>query len=223
MSTMRAIQKTAAAVLLGSLVAAAYGLWTTYQPPPLELARQEPTVQPSATDAAQSIDERTYRRAQRLSALATAPEELPYAQSATQVADHELDVAFAAALRQIEAHPPVLSPAAQKIADRLQGAQKQLDHDQTEVTRLTAALAQPGTAQDGATQDRLNLAQSQLELDKDEVATANQDLMLAGGNVHQRIQKMMQDHTAAANNHAAPKPATADPLANLHGMVEKFR
>jgi len=220
---MRALQKTAAGVLAIALVATCYGIWATYQPPPPELSRQETSARPAATDTTASIDERTLRRAQRLSSLASTPEELPFAQAATQLADHELDVAFAAALRQIETHPPVLTPEAQKIADRLQTAQRQLDSDQAKVTQLTAALAQPGAAQNNTLQDRLDLAQSQLELDKDEVATTNQDLMLAGGNAHQRIQKMMQDHAAAANNHPLPKPAAADPLANLHGMVEQFR
>lgn len=220
---MRALQKTAAGVLVISLVATCYGLWATYQPPPLELSKQDSSARPAATDATAIIDERTLRRARRLSSQASTPEELPFAQSATQLADHELDVAFAAALRQIEAHPPVMSPEAQKIADRLQTAQKQLDGDQARVTQLTTALAQPGAAQNSTLQDRLDLAQSQLELDKDEVATANQDLMLAGGNAHQRIQKMMQDHAAAANSHRPPKSAAADPLANLHGMVEQFR
>jgi small-conductance mechanosensitive channel len=219
---MRAIQKAAAGILAISLVATFYGIWATYQPPPPELSKQEAATRPATTDAATAIDERTLRRAQRLSSLASTPEELPFAQSAIQLADHDLDVAFAAALRQIEAHPPVLSPEAQKIADRLQSAQKQLDSDQARVNQLTAALAQPGSAQNSTLQDRLDLAQSQLELDKDEVATANQDLMLAGGNAHQRIQKMMQDHTAATNNHPPPKSA-ADPLANLHGLVERFR
>ena len=220
---MRALQKTAAGVLAVALIATIYGIWATYQPPPPELSKQESAARPATDDAAAAIDERTLRRAHRLASLASTPEELPYAQSATQLADHELDVAFAAALRQIEAHPPVLSPEAQKISDRLQKAQKALDTDQARVTQLTAQLAQPGTPQNSSLQDRLDLAQSQLELDKDEVATANQDLMLAGGNVHQRIQKMMQDHTAAANNNAAAKPTAADPLASLHGMVELFR
>src|SRR5690242_8353324 len=105
---MRALQKTAAAVLVGSLAAAAYGIWATYQPAPLELVRQEPGARAAPGDATLEIDQRTFRRAQRLSALVTSPEELPYAQAATKLADHELDVAFAAALRQIEAHPPVL-------------------------------------------------------------------------------------------------------------------
>src|SRR6185437_4282128 len=108
---------------------------------PPELTRQEPTGKvPSTTDSALEIDQRTFRRAQRLSALASTPEELPYAQAAMKLADHDLDVAFAAALRQIEAHPPVLSPAAQKIADRLQSAQKQLQSDQAQVNQLTASL-----------------------------------------------------------------------------------
>ena len=219
---MRALQKTAATVLLVSLAAAAYGIWATYQPPPPELARQEPVAGSSTVDSEIAVDERTLRRAQRLSALSTTPEELQYAQSATQLADHELDVAFAAALRQIEARPPVLSPAAQKISDRLQKSQKQLESDQAQVNQLTGSIAQASDAQKSALQDRLDLTQSQLELDKDEVAAANQDLLQAGGNVHQRIQKMMQDHTNAANSRTATAPV-ADPLSSLHGLAEKVR
>jgi small-conductance mechanosensitive channel len=219
---MRALQKTAATVLLASLAAAVYGIWATYQPPPPELGKQEPIAGASTVDSEISVDERTLRRAQRLSALVSAPEELQYAQAATQLADHELDVAFAAALRQIEARPPVLSPEAQKISDRLQKSQKQMETDQAQVTQLTASIAQASDAQKGALQDRLDLTQSQLELDKDEVAAANQDLLQAGGNVHQRIQMMMQDHTNAANSRTATAPA-ADPLSSLHGLAEKVR
>jgi small-conductance mechanosensitive channel len=219
---MRALQKTAATVLLASLAAAVYGIWATYQPPPPELGKQEPIAGSSTVGSEIAVDERTLRRAQRLSALATTPEELQYAQSATQLADHELDVAFAAALRQIEARPPVLSPEAQKISDRLQKSQKQLESDQAQVSQLTASIAQAPDAKKGALQDRLDLTQSQLELDKDEVAAANQDLLQAGGNVHQRIQKMMQDHTNAANSRTATAPV-ADPLSTLHGLAEKVR
>jgi small-conductance mechanosensitive channel len=219
---MRALQKTAATVLLASLAAAVYGIWATYQPPPPELGKQEPVAGASTVDSEIAVDERTLRRAQRLSALASAPEELQYAQSATQLADHELDVAFAAALRQIEARPPVLTPEAQKISDRLQKSQKQMESDQAQVSQLTASIAQASDAQKGALQDRLDLTQSQLELDKDEVAAANQDLLQAGGNVHQRIQKMMQDHTNAANSRTAAAPP-ADSLSSLHGLAEKVR
>ncbi len=219
---MRPLQKTAAFALLAALAGTGYGIWATYQPPPPELGRQEATAHPTDPDSAIAIDERTLRRAQRLGALATTAAEAPFAQQAAQLADHELDVAFAAALRQIEAHPPVLSPEAQKISDRLQKSQKQLDADQAQVDQLTGALAQAPAAQKSTLQDRLDLAQSQLELDKDEVAVANRELLQAGGNVHQRIQKMMQDHADAANARAALKPTETDPLAKLHGLVERL-
>jgi small-conductance mechanosensitive channel len=224
---MSALQKTAAAVLLTILAAVLYGAWATYQPPPLELSRQgtttRPSKTPSAADPTFAIDERTLLIAQRLEALATTPEELPHAQAAAQLADHELDLAFAAALRQLETHPPVLSPAAQKIAARLQKSQKQLESDQAQVAQLTAAVAQAADSQKSALQDQLDLAKSQLELDQDEVEEGNQDLLQAGGNVHQRIQKMMQDHAAAQQRRTATAPPGADPLATLHGLAQGVR
>jgi hypothetical protein len=224
---MSALQKTAAAVLLTILAAVLYGAWATYQPPPLELSRQGTTTRPgktpSAADPTFAIDERTLLIAQRLEALATTPEELPHAQAAAQLADHELDLAFAAALRQLETHPPVLSPEAQKIAARVQKSQKQLESDQAQVAQLTAAVAQAADSQKSALQDRLDLAQSQLELDQDEVQEGNQDLLQAGGNVHQRIQKMMQDHAAAQQLRTAIAPPGTDPLATLHGLAQRVR
>jgi small-conductance mechanosensitive channel len=224
---MSALQKTAAAVLLTILAAVLYGAWATYQPPPLELGRQGAATRPSKTlsaaDPTFAIDERTLLIAQRLEALATTPEELPHAQAAAQLADHELVLAFAAALRQLETHPPVLSPEAQKIAARLQKSQKQLENDQAQVAQLTAAVAQAADSQKSALQDQLDLAQSQLELDQDEVQEGNQDLLQAGGNVHQRIQKMMQDHTAAQQRLTAIAPPGTDPLATLHGLAQRLR
>ena len=225
---MHALQKTAAAVLLTLLAAALYGVWATYQPAPSpELGTQGTSTQgsktPSAVDSALAIDEHTLLTAQRLGALASTPEELPHAQAAAQLADHELDLAFAAALRQIEVHPPVLSAEAQKIAGRLQKSQKLLENDQAQVAQLSATVAQAADSQKYALQDQLDLARSQLELDQDEVEEANQDLLQAGGNVHQRIQKMMQEHTAAAQRRTAAAPAVADPLATLHGLAQRLR
>lgn len=224
---MSALQKTAAAVLLTILAAVLYGAWATYQPPPLELSGRGVTTRqgktPFAVDPTLAIDEHTLLIAQRLEALATTPEELPHAQAAAQLADHELDLAFAAALRQLETHPPVLSPEAQKIAARLQKSQKQLENDQAQVAQLTAAVAQAADSHKSALQDQLDLAKSQLELDQDEVEEGNQDLLQAGGNVHQRIQKMMQDHTAAQQRRTAIAPAGADPLATLHGLAQRLR
>jgi hypothetical protein len=55
---------------------------------------------------------------------------------------HALAFAFTTALRDAEAHPPVLSPDAVKIQDRIRKSQDLLDPDQQRVTELTGALAQ---------------------------------------------------------------------------------
>ena len=122
------------------------------------------------------------------------------------------------------AHPPVLSPEAAQIQERLLSARKEQDSDEQEVKRLSAALAQAADAAKPAIQDRLQLAQSQLELAQDEVQEANNDLLQAGGNVHQRIQMMQQEHDATERNAAAtPAAAAASPLGRLRGLVGQVR
>ena len=169
------------------------------------------------------IDEDTFRTARRLARLATTPEEQPLAQSALQIADHELDLAFAGALHHIEAHPAQLSPAAQQIQQRLESSQKQLEADTQELKRLIAALEQAPDAHKPAIQDRLELVKSQAELEQDEVQEANADLLEAGGNLHQRIQMMQQEHEATMHAAAAAPAPSASPLGALHGLVGQVR
>ena len=64
------------------------------------------------------------------------------------------------------------------------------------MTQLTADLAQAKTPQKDTLQDELELAQSQLDLDKDELEEANEDLVAAGGNPQLRIEAMVQEHDA---------------------------
>src|SRR5262249_2807816 len=147
----------------------------------------------------------------------------PLARTAVQLADHELDLAFAGALRHIEAHPPVLSPAALEIQGRLNQAQQQLASDTESVKHLTDALGRARDLDKPALQDQLDLAQAQQQLDQDEVAQANDDLMRAGGNEHQRIQLMQQEHEAASQSHQAAPAAETGTLAGLKGLVGKVR
>src|SRR5262249_35100015 len=143
------------------------------------------------------LDQALLVTAQRLAPLATMAEEQSLAASALRLTDHELDVTLTAALRQLEAHPPALTAEAQQIDQRLQRSQKLLAADQDTVARLSAALGAARPQDRPALQDQLDLAQSQVELDRDEVEEANQDLLDVGGNQHQRIQSMLQEHSAA--------------------------
>ncbi len=220
---MSALQKMAAAVLVMLLAAVGYGLWTT-SPAASSVRAQRAAAKAPAASALPVIDQNTYLSAKRLARLASTAEEQSLAQSAVQLADHELDLAFSGAIHHIEAHPPVLSPEAAQIQERLLSAEKEQDSDAQEVKRLSAALAQAADAYKPAIQDRLQLAQSQLELAQDEVQEANNDLLQAGGNVHQRIQMMQQEHDATERNAAAtPAAAAASPLGRLRGLVGQVR
>src|SRR5438045_8162538 len=174
---MSPLQKLTAAVIAVLLIAAAYGVWVTEPSAtaPLRASKGKPAL--PASSAMPVIDQDTFRTARRLARLATTADESPLAQSAVQIADHELDLAFAGALRHVEAHPPQLSPEAQQLQQRLESSQRQLEADTEQVKHLTAALEKASDAEKPAIQDRLELAQSQMELEKDEVQEAGEDLL----------------------------------------------
>ena len=213
------MQNLAAAVLAMLLIAAGIVWWHTTPPSPKLIEKRA-----AAVTSAALVDESTYATAQRLAALVGSAAELPFTQAALRIADHELALAFTAALRDVEAHPPALSPAAAKIQDRLQKSQGLLDADQQRVTRLTDALGQAKPSARDTVQDELQLAQSQLDLDQDELEEANQDLVAAGGNPQLRIEAMVQEHDAqvkARLTAGAMPPAVAPML--QHGSLTRLR
>ena len=223
---MRPLQKILATLLLVVLAITGYGWWKTDQAgstPVAALNARPVAAQPVAGSGLPVIDQTTFLIAQRLSLRATTPEERALAQQAVELADHELDLAFAGALRHIEAHPPVLSPEALAIQDRLNDAQAQLEAETARVKRLTDALAKAPDSAKAALQDQLDLAEAQQELDQDEVTQTNDDLIQAGGNVHQRIRMMQEQHEAAAHNRPTLPPATSTPLGDLKGLVGTAR
>ena len=223
---MSPLLKILTALLLVLLAATGYGLWATR---PLASATPvgalSAAFEPEATGPGSlpTIDERTLLTAQRLARLATTPEEVPLSRTAVQLADHELDLAFAGALRHIEAYPPVLSPEALEIQERLNRAQRQLADDGERVKRLTDAVGKATDADKPPIQDQLDLAQAQQQLDQDEVTQDNDDLMHAGGNEHQRIQMMQQEHEATAQSRQTVPPPEANPLGTLKGLVGEVR
>ena len=201
---MSALQKTVTAALLLLLAAAGYGLWSTREP---QLPPQAP---PSIANSRMPvIDEGPLRTAQHLARLANTAEEQPLALAAVQAADHELDLAFMGALHGIQSHPPVLSPEALKIQAHIADAQKRLAGDTELLEKLAQKMGKATEAEKPDLQDQLDLVGSQIEIEKDEIQEGNDDLMAAGGDVHQRIQKAQAEHLAAEQH-----PATAS---RLHG------
>jgi small-conductance mechanosensitive channel len=199
------------------LILAGITWWKTA--PSAPKARKTAAAAIASTDL---VDQTTYVTAQRLAQVAITPEEQTYSQSALRIADHELDLAFTEALRDVEAHPPALNSDAAAIQARIAKSQTLLGTDQQQVNAFTAALAQARPDQKDKIQDQLDLAQSQLELDKDELDEANQNLVEAGGNPRQQIESMVKEHeaqTKAQSNATGPK-AVAD---EQRGSIGKFR
>src|SRR5437899_1629757 len=217
---MRSRQKISAVVLVLLLGAVVYGLIRTTEP------QAVPSSQDNGKHGVPSrvplIDQSPLKTAQRLAQLATTPEERPLAEEALRLADREVDLAFAAALRDAAENPPVLSPEAKEIEARLQKAQKLLKADQALVAQLTDAEAKATGDKKETLGDQLDLAKAELELDQDEVDDAKQDLIRAGGDPEDRIQEMVQEHEAAAHGNASAIPNTPPPPEE-RGLIHRFQ
>lgn len=213
---MNTLQKSFTLVLAASLGAAVYGL--------VRIRNSEVTAALSnnskKTGQAPLVDQSPLKTAQRLAQLADTPDEQALAKTALDTADHEVDLAFAQALREATLYPPPLSSEAKEIQARLQQAQKTLQADQAEVKRLTAAAEKASGERKDALNDQLALAKAQAELDQDEVDDARQDLIRSGGDPHGRIQQMQQEHDDAGHN--APPAFPAALSTSERGLVNRY-
>jgi small-conductance mechanosensitive channel len=217
---MKTTQKIAAIVLVLLLGAVAYGLFCTGQP---ASAPQTSTKSASGTAGqVPMVDQTPLLTAQRLVQMPTSAEEKSFAEEALRIADHEMDLAFAAAVRDAEENPPVLSAQAKEIGTRLQEAEKALEADKARVAQLTAAYEKAGGDRRDSLEDQLNVAKAQQELDQDEVDDAKQDLLRSGGDPKGRIQAMVEEHEAAS--HAADSlHVTVSNAVEERGLIHRFK
>jgi len=194
---MKTKRKIAAIVLLALLGAVAYGLFRTGQP------ATAPAMSTKAAYGAAApgpiVDQTPLLTAQRLARMPTSAEELPFAEEALRLGDHDMDLAFAAAIRDAEEHPPALSAEAKEIEARLQQSERAVEADKVDIARLTAAYEKAGADKKDALDDQLDVAKAQQELDQDEADDAKQDLIRAGGDPKGRIQSMVEEHEAASH------------------------
>jgi small-conductance mechanosensitive channel len=218
---MKTIHTIAAILLIVLLVIVSYGILRT-QPPAVTLPKASTTSTEAASSANQpSVDQTPLKTAQQLATLITLPEERPHAQEALRLADHEVDVAFAATLRDVAQHPPVLSEEAKRVQARLQKAEKSLAADEALLKQLNGAVAKAtGNAKDSL-EDQIDIAEAQQELDQDEVDDAKQDLIRAGGDPQDRIQTMVKEHEASTKATETALAAASTAPAETRGLVRK--
>lgn len=220
---MKPFQKIFAITLVLLLGATVYGLIRTSEPPKVPASAGKGKQAPPAQQVQIQIDQSPIKTAQQLAQLITTPDERPLAQEALRLADYEVDLSFAAALRDATENPVKLSPEAKEAEDRLQKSQKLLAKDQALVAQLTQEQNQATGSRKEALGDQLELAKSEMELDQDEVDDAQQDLIRAGGDPQDRIQEMEKEHEAATHGAGAVVPNVSAPPAEEFGLLRIFQ
>src|SRR5215472_12034 len=140
---MKTMHKIAGTALVLLLAVAVYGIFRT-APPATPIVLEPGIAAQAAAQGSQNqpaVDQTPLLTAQRLAQMPTSSEEQPLAQQALKIGDHEMDLAFAMAVREVTEHPPVLSPKAKEIQAQLQKAEKSLAASQALVAQLTAGQA----------------------------------------------------------------------------------
>jgi len=174
------------------------------------------------------VDVSPWQTAQALAALAVTAEENEFARDAQRLADHEVDQAFASALRQakLQTEHRKLTGDALALSRKVAQFQQLIAQDQAAVTNLSAPATAPAhkasSVNSGSDSDDLEVAKAQLGLDSDELSDAERDLERASGDDSARIQEELAAHEASVHEsetatHGAAQIATIS--AKQHGAL----
>ncbi len=139
------------------------------------------------------VDQRPLQTAQALSPLAISAEEQAFAHEALRVADHEVDQAFAMALRQANSESRTLTGKALAVSQQVTTLQASVKQDQAAVDALVASAK---TRNPGPDDDDLDVAKAQLALDTDELSDAQAQLAIVSGDQRGKIQEELATHEA---------------------------
>ncbi len=152
-------------------------------------ARTAAPQQKSGAAEQQLVDTSLLQTALNLAPLAATPDEQAQAHEAWRLADHELDLTFAAALReaQAEAESALAAPGPlRQLSDRIAKLKDRVEADKKRVKDLGSNAG-----------DALDLAQAQLDLDQDELDDVQQDLAIRGGGKQAKLQRLLKEHEAS--------------------------
>src|SRR5258708_33601705 len=179
-----------------------------------------PSAKTAASDAVQNplVDERPLPTARGLASLAISPEEQRLSQEAVRIADHEVDLAFADALRQAAEHQTDQDPKNRDLHLKMQQAQAALADVQSRVEQLKAQISSAKPSEKEALHDRQALLDAEQALDEDEVEDAQQELIRAGGDQEAAVQRQRDQHEAgehALEQQQGQNPTGASPPADL--------
>ena len=187
MKTTKQVATITLIILLGLI---AYGLFRTGRS--MTASQVTPAGESAKAGHGSAIDQSPLNNARRLAQMPTTADELPLTQEALRLGDREMDLAFAAGVREAQEYPPVLSAEAKQSEARLQKAEKSLEADNARVEQLTSALSKATGVKANSLSDQLEEAKVQVQLDQDEVDNAKQELTIAGGNTQRSDDRMLR-------------------------------
>jgi small-conductance mechanosensitive channel len=183
-------------VLFGVLIICIAFSWTTRDAMAHLSFLKGQKRQTAGSNQTSIVDLHPWQIAQALAPLAVSKEEEEFAHEAERLADHEVNQAFAAALRQASEQHLTPTGEALELSQKVSRLQETAKEDQAQVRSLTPAA---GSAANAGSEDDLKIAQAQLDLDQDELKDAQQDLARASGDERTRIQQELAAHEAAVS------------------------
>ncbi len=167
--------------------------------------------------AASAIDRRLLDSARQLAAIAETPAEQDLYRQAARLADHELDQAFATAVREAAARKPATSAPLQQANARVAQTRARIAADQERIAKLGKK-----SASDDAAEGQLEVAKAQLALDEDEFEDAQLDLARQGGDERAQLERAAQEHAEAQKEPAPVKPVPLAGTETLSGQIEAW-
>ena len=161
------------------------------------------------------VDQRPWQTVQALAPLAVSAEEQNLAQEAERLADHEVDQAFAQALREASTQARVTTGKALELSQKVTQLQDEVAADKARVASLGGDASTTAPASDD-----LDAAKTQLQLDSDELDDANEELARASGDKRGAIQQELAERQAAQKKTSVDSGGkTAVVSAKSHGTL----
>jgi small-conductance mechanosensitive channel len=171
-----------------------------------------PNHAPAAVTSA--IDRRLLDAARQLAPIAETPAEQELYRQAARLADHELDQAFASAVRDAAARKPPPAGPLQQLSARVTQARARIAAGQERITKL-----EKSAATDDQAAGQIEVAKAQLALDQDEFEDAQLDLARQGGDDRARLERAAKEHADAQHEPAAVKPTPLSGTDTLAGQI----
>src|SRR6266496_981214 len=142
------------------------------------------------------VDQRPWKTAATLAALAQSAEERKIARDAERLADHEVDQAFSQSLRQASLAKPNLSGKALALQQRVTELQETIKNDEAQIASLSAGASRKpaGAVPNGSD---LEIGKAQLALDQAELADSMDDLARESGDQRLKLQQEVAARQAA--------------------------